>query len=83
VRDVGVEIRAGVHTGEVELLPGDIGGIAVHAVARIMALAGASEVLVSAVAVGLAEGSGVAVEPAGSHVMKGLERPIEVYRLVA
>lgn len=83
VRDVGVEIRAGVHTGEVELLPGDIGGIAVHAVARIMALAGASEVFVSAVAVGLAEGSGVAVEPAGSHAMKGLERPIEVYRLVA
>ncbi len=83
VRDVGVEIRAGVHTGEVELLPGDIGGIAVHAVARIMALAGASEVLISAVAVGLAEGSGMAVEPAGSHAMKGLERPIEVYRLVA
>ena len=83
VRQVGVEIRAGVHTGEVELLPGDIGGIAVHAVARIMALAGPSEVLVSAVAVGLAEGSGVAVEPAGSHTVKGLERPIEVYRLVA
>ena len=83
VREVGVQIRAGVHTGEVELLPGDIGGIAVHAVARIMALAGASEVLVSAVAVGLAEGSGVAVEPAGSHAVKGLERPIEVYRLVA
>jgi class 3 adenylate cyclase len=83
VREVGLQVRAGVHTGEVALLPGDIGGIAVHAVARIMALAGPSEVLVSAVAVGLAEGSGVAVEPAGSHVVKGLERPIEVYRLVA
>ena len=83
VRDVGVEMRAGVHTGEVELLPGDIGGIAVHAVARIMALAGPSEVLVSAVTVGLADGSGVAVEPAGSHAVKGLDRPIEVYRLVA
>jgi class 3 adenylate cyclase len=83
VRAVGVEIRAGVHTGEVDVLPGDIGGIAVHAVARIMALAGPSEVLVSAVAVGLAEGSGVAVEPAGSHAVKGLDRPIEVYRLVA
>ena len=83
VKAVGVEIRAGVHTGEVELLPGDIGGIAVHAVARIMALAGPSEVLVSAVTVGLAEGSGVAVEPAGSHAVKGLDRPIEVYRLVA
>jgi class 3 adenylate cyclase len=83
VREVGFQIRAGVHTGEVELLPGDIGGIAVHAVARIMALAGPSDVLVSAVAVGLAEGSGVEVEPAGSHLVKGLERPIEVYRLVA
>jgi class 3 adenylate cyclase len=83
VREAGVQIRAGVHTGEVELLPGDIGGIAVHAVARIMALAGPSEVLVSAVTVGLAEGSGVALEPAGSHVVKGLERPIEVYRLLA
>ena len=66
-----------------ELLPGDIGGISVHTVARIMALADPSEVLVSAVAVGLGEGSGIAVEPAGSHVVKGLERPIEVYRLVA
>ena len=55
---------------------------AVHAVARIMTLAGPSQVLVSAVAVGLAEGSGMAVEAAGSHAVKGLERPVEVYRLV-
>ena len=55
------------------LLPDDIGGIAVHAVARIMALAGPSEVS-SGVAVGLAEGSGVAVEPAGSHVVQVLQR---------
>jgi class 3 adenylate cyclase len=82
VRRLGLEIRVGVHTGEVELLPNDIGGISVHAVARIMALAGPSEVLVSAVAVGLADGIGVAVEPAGTHALKGLERPIEVYRLV-
>ena len=82
VRGLGLEIRAGVHTGEVELLPDDIGGIAVHAVARIMTLAGPSQVLVSAVAVGLAEGSGMAVEAAGSHAVKGLERPVEVYRLV-
>ena len=82
VQALGLEVRAGVHTGEVELLTDDIGGIAVHTVARIMALAGPSQVLVSAVAVGLAEGSGMAVEPAGSHSVKGLERPIEVYRLL-
>ena len=82
VRPVGVEVRIGVHTGEVELLPSDVGGIAVHAVARIMALAGPSEVLTSAATVGLADGAGLSFEVRGLHDLKGLERPVEVHRLL-
>ncbi|HWP00634.1 MAG TPA: adenylate/guanylate cyclase domain-containing protein [Methylococcus sp.] len=48
VREAGIEVRAGVHTGEVEIMGSDVGGVAVHAAARIMGLAGASEVYVSA-----------------------------------
>lgn len=81
VRDLGVEVRIGVHTREVEVLPADIGGIAVHAVARIMALAGASEVLVSSVTVGLVDGSGLSFADRGRHEVKGLERPVEVQLL--
>jgi len=83
VGEVGVQVRIGVHTGEVEILPSDIGGIAVHAVARIMALAGPSEVLVSSVTLGLANGSGLEFENRGSQELKGLERPIEVHRLLS
>ena len=82
VRPAGVEVRIGVHTGEVELLPSDIGGIAVHAVARIMSLAGPSEVLTSAATVGLADGGGLTFEDRGFHELKGLERPVEIHRLL-
>jgi class 3 adenylate cyclase len=56
--------------------------VAVHAAARIMALAGPSEVFASAITVGLADGSGLAFEAQGTREVKGLERPIEVYRLL-
>jgi class 3 adenylate cyclase len=82
LRETGIEVRIGVHTGEVEPIGNDIGGVAVHAAARIMALAGPSEVFASAVTVGLADGSGLAFEARGSREIKGLDRPIEVYRLV-
>jgi class 3 adenylate cyclase len=82
LRDTGIEVRIGVHTGEVEPIGDDIGGVAVHAAARIMALAGPSEVFASAITVGLAEGSGLAFEGKGAREIKGLERPIEVFRLV-
>jgi class 3 adenylate cyclase len=59
----------------------DIGGVAVHAAARIMALSGPSEVFASAVTVGLADGSGLAFEARGQREVKGLDRPIEVNRL--
>jgi class 3 adenylate cyclase len=81
VRAMGIEVRIGVHTGEVELLPDDVRGVAVHAAARIMALGGPSEVLASAVTRGLAEGSGLRLMGRGSYEVKGFERPIEVYQL--
>ena len=79
VRKLGVELRIGVHTGEVEVLPGDIGGVAVHAAARVMALAGPSEILVSSMTRGLAEGSGLRFEERGHHPVKGFDRPMEVF----
>ena len=81
VRQTGIEIRCGVHTGEVEVIGQDVAGVSVHAVARIMGLAGASEVVASSVTAGLADGSDLAFESRGAHQVKGLARPIEVYRL--
>jgi len=81
VRETGIEIRAGVHTGEVEIMGNDVGGVTVHAAARITGLAGPSEIYASSVTVGLADGSGLAFETRGAQQVKGLSRPIEVYRL--
>lgn len=81
LRETGIQVRAGVHTGEVEIMGDDIGGVSVHAVARIMALASPSEVFVSSATVGLADGSGLTFEERGRREVKGLERAIEVYRL--
>jgi class 3 adenylate cyclase len=81
IRGLGIEVRIGVHTGEVEVLPNDIGGVAVHAASRIMALGRASEIIVSSVTRGLVEGSGLRFEERGHHQVKGLVRPIEVFAL--
>ena len=81
IRGLGIELRIGVHTGEVDVLPNDIGGVAVHAAARIMVLGGASEIIVSSVTRGLVEGSGFRFSERGHHQVKGLERPIEVFLL--
>jgi pimeloyl-ACP methyl ester carboxylesterase len=72
VRSVGLEVRAGVHTGEVELMGDDIGGIAVHTGARVAAEAGPGEVLVSSTVKDLVAGSGITFEDRGSHVLKGV-----------
>ena len=61
-----------VHTGEIELLPDDIGGIAVHIGARIASLAAASEVLVSGTLRDLVVGSGIGFEDRGVHALKGV-----------
>ena len=72
VRPLGLEVRAGVHTGEVELLDGDIGGIAVHVAARVNALAAPGEVLVSRTVKDLVAGSGIGFVDRGSHTLKGI-----------
>lgn len=81
VRDLGIEIRTGVHTGEIEMIGDDVRGIAVHTAARVMAAAGPSEVLVSAATASLLEGSGLEFETAGAHELKGIGRR-ELFRLV-
>ena len=69
---VGLPLRAGLHTGEVEMRENDIGGIAVHAAARIMAQCDPSEVLVSRVVTDLVAGAGLKFSERGSHDLKGL-----------
>lgn len=72
-------IRAGVHTGEVELIGDDIGGIAVHVAARIAALAGAGEVLTSSTVRDLVAGSGLVFEDRGEQSLKGVPEPWRVF----
>jgi class 3 adenylate cyclase/alpha-beta hydrolase superfamily lysophospholipase len=81
VRSLGIEIRAGVHTGEVETIAGKVGGIAVNVGARIAALASPSEVLVSHTVQGLVSGSGLAFEDAGEHELKGVPDRWRLFRV--
>lgn len=78
---LGIELRAGLHAGEVELIGEDIGGIAVHVAARIAALAGPQEVLASRTVRDLAAGSGIEFDPAGRHALKGVADEWDVYRV--
>jgi pimeloyl-ACP methyl ester carboxylesterase len=71
-RQLGLSLRAGLHTGEIELRDKDIGGIAVHAAARVMAKSDANEVLVSRVVTDLVAGAGLSFTKRGSHELKGL-----------
>jgi class 3 adenylate cyclase len=82
-RAIGIEIRVGVHTGEIELVGDDVRGITVHTAARVLALAGPGEVLVSSTTSGLLEGSGIVLEDAGAHELKGLSGVRSVYRVAA
>lgn len=75
-------VRTAVHTGEVELVAGDVRGLAVHAAARIGQLAEAGEVLVSATTVDLLQASGLRFEERGTHELKGLSGSRSVYRYV-
>jgi len=79
VRPLGIEVRAGLHTGEVELRGEDIGGIAVHIGQRVSALAGPGEVVVSSTVVDLVAGSGLEFDDRGEHELKGVPRPWRVY----
>jgi len=77
-----VPIRAGLHTGEVELRADDVGGIGVHIGARIAGLAGSGEVLVSRTVRDLVVGSELNFEDAGEHSLKGVLEPWQLYRSV-
>jgi class 3 adenylate cyclase len=71
-RQIGLPVRAGLHTGEIEVRGKDIGGIAVHAAARVMSHCGSDEVLVSRVVTDLVAGAGLKFADRGSHELKGL-----------
>jgi hypothetical protein len=77
---VGLEIRCGLHTGELQVADGDVRGIAVHIGARIAALAGAGEILVSATVKDLVIGSGIAFEDRGIRQLKGVPDEWHLYR---
>jgi class 3 adenylate cyclase len=72
VRAIGIEVRAGLHTGECEMRNGDVAGIAVHTGARVSAKASAGEVLVSSTVRDLVAGSGIEFTDRGVHRLKGV-----------
>jgi class 3 adenylate cyclase len=82
IRDLGIEIRAGVHTGECELINEKVGGIAVSIGTRVAALAGPSEVLVSQTVKDLTAGSGLIFEDAGEHELNGVPDRWRIYRVL-
>ncbi len=79
IRPLGIEVRAGLHTGECEMIDDDVGGIAVHIGARVAALAGASEVLVSSTVKDLVAGSGLRFGDRGSQSLKGVPGEWHIY----
>jgi class 3 adenylate cyclase len=82
VEALGLEVRAGLHTGEVETMDSKVGGMAVNIGARVGALAGASEVLVSSTVKDLVVGSDLSFEDAGEHELKGVPNRWHLYRVV-
>lgn len=83
VRELHIEVRAGVHTGECEVMGEKLGGLAVTIGARVMSHAGASEVLVSQTVKDLVAGSGFVLEDAGAHELKGVPDTWHLYRVAA
>jgi class 3 adenylate cyclase len=83
VQRLGLELRAGVHTGEIERIGDDVGGLAVHLGARVGALAGAGEVLVSQTVRDLAIGSGIEWDDRGEHELKGVPGAWRVYAVTS
>jgi class 3 adenylate cyclase len=83
VKPLGIQVRAGVHTGEIEFTGGDFRGIAVHIGARVGALAGGSEVLATSTVKDLVAGSGLVFQDAGEHELKGVPERWRLYRVVS
>ena len=82
VRPLGLAVRSGLHTGEIELTRDDIGGIAVHTAARVVAMAGPSETLVSSTVRDLVAGSGLRFEDRGRHALRGLPEEVHLYTVL-
>lgn len=82
VRHLGIEVRAGVHTGECEIIEGKCSGLSVSIAARVMAKASSSEVLISQTVKDLTAGSGLALADAGEHELKGIPDRWRLYRVV-
>nr|WP_249815739.1 MULTISPECIES: adenylate/guanylate cyclase domain-containing protein [unclassified Bradyrhizobium] len=80
VRSLDLQVRGGVHTGEIEVKPDDISGIAVHIAARICALAGPGEVLVSNTVRDLVAGANLRFGDHGYHALKGLDEAVHLFR---
>ena len=80
-RAMDLPIRVGIHTGEVEFFGDDARGLAVHTAARVMSLGSADDVIVSSTTRDLLEGSGIKLEDAGEHELKGLPGVRRVFRL--
>jgi pimeloyl-ACP methyl ester carboxylesterase len=83
VRGLDLEVRIGLHTGEFEIQGDDVGGIAVHIAARVMAGAGAGEILCSRTVKDLTAGSDLTYEDLGEHRLKGVPDPWQLFRVVA
>jgi class 3 adenylate cyclase len=83
VHEMGIAIRVGVHTGEVEFVGDNARGVAVHTAARVMATADPDDVIISGTTRDLLEGSGMRFEEAGAHELKGLSGARTLYRVVA
>jgi len=79
IRKLGVQVRTGMHTGEVELRGEDVGGIAVNLAARVMAQADAGEILVSNTVKDLVVGSGIEFDDRGAHTLKGIPGEWRLY----
>jgi class 3 adenylate cyclase len=79
VRELGLDLRAGLHTGECELVDGKVGGLAVHIGARVAAKAGAGEVLVSGTVKDLVAGSEIEFTDRGTHELKGIPGEWQLY----
>jgi class 3 adenylate cyclase/alpha-beta hydrolase superfamily lysophospholipase len=83
LRPLGIDVRVGLHTGEIEVRGGDIGGIAVHISARVAAIADAGEVLVSRTVTDLVAGSGIEFVDRGDHELKGVPGAWRLFAVTA
>jgi class 3 adenylate cyclase len=81
VEELGLELRAGLHTGELEVMRDDLGGLAVHIAARVMGKADGGEVLVSSTVKDLVAGSGIDFEDRGTHELRGVPGDWRLFRV--